>query len=188
MAEEKKKRRSRRAYLNDFHLNEKGEYVYEGKMIGLVGDESTYRQYLTVITVMSFLILGFTVAAECLPAVTLSKFGLTVIPWLGQLITASLVIYAAWKILWGKNPMREYIYKASAEKLPTRLLLTAAFSFFTAAEETIYILVNGCAGEVLFTVLRPVFSLVCGILAVLLYQFVKKTEWKEIAKANPDTP
>ena len=189
MAEEqaKKKRRSRRAYLNDFHLNEKGEYVYEGKMIGFAGDGASYHKYLAWITTASVLMFVCTIAAECLPAVSLSKFGLTVIPWLGQLVTVCLAAYAAWKILWGKNPMREYIYKASAAKLPTRVILAAAFSFLTAAEEIIYIFVKGCEGEVLYTVLRPALSLICGITAYLLHKQLKKAGWRQLPKDGAGT-
>lgn len=180
MAGEKRKRRSRRAYLNDFHLNEKGDYVYEGRMIGFVEESVTYHQYLQRIIPAAVLMLALSVAAECLPAVAMSRFGLTAIPWLGQIITACLAAYAVWKISWGKNPMREYVYKASVEKLPMRTLLTAGFSFLTALAETIYILVNGCDGEAAFTVLRPILSMLCGMIAICLYRFVKNTEWKQI--------
>ena len=180
MAEMKKKRQSRRAFLNEFHLNEKGEYVYEGKMIGFVEKSVTYRQYLKQTCKTAILIFIFTAAAECLPAVTMSKFGVTMISWLGQIIVACLVLYAIWRIFWGKNPMREYVYKASQEKLPTRALLMSFFSFFTAASETVFILVKGCGGEVLFTILRPIFSLICGLMSVYLYRLAKNTKWEQV--------
>lgn len=180
MAEMREKRRNRRAYLNDFHLNEKGEYVFEGKMIGFVEETVTYRQYLARISSAAILMFIFTVAAECLPAVTMSRFGLTMIPWLGQIIVACLVIYSTWQMFLGKNPMREYVYKASQEKLPMRVILMAVFSFFTAASEMIYVFVKGCAGEVAFTILRPILSLICGLIAFYLHRLAKNTKWVQV--------
>ncbi len=182
MAEKQKKRQSRRAYLNDFHLNERGEYVYEGKLIRFVETAITYRQYLMRIIMAAALMLIFTVAAECLPAVAMSRFGLTMIPWLGQIIAASLVVFSIWQIFRGKNPMREYVYKSSQEKLPMRVFLMAVFSFFTAATETIYILVKGYAEEAAATILRPVFSLLCGLIAFYLYRLVKSTKWEQVVR------
>lgn len=180
MAGEKKKRRGRSAYLNDFHLNEQGDYVYKGKLFGFIEKTVTYQQYLFRIGLAAVSIFLLTVTAECLPAVAMSRFGLTSIPWLGQMIAACFMAYAVWKIFWGKNPMREYIYKASVQKLPMRALFTAVFSFLTALAEAIYILVNGCDGEAAFTVLRPILSMLCGMIAICLYRFVKNTEWKQI--------
>ena len=178
-----KKRTGRRAYLNDFKLNERGEYVYRGKMMGYAG-VTAYGSYLGILAAAAAAMVLLTVGAECLPAAALSKFGLTVIPWLGQMAFVFLAAYAVFKILTGKNPMRAYVYKASVGKLDTRLTLAMAFSFFTALEETIYILIQGCEGEVLFTVLRPVCSLLCGCIALFLRRWTKEQKWNEVPAAE----
>ena len=175
-----KKRTGRRAYLNDFKLDEQGKYVYRGKMMGYEAEKISYGAYLRMITISVIGMLLFTVGAECLPAVSLSRFGLTVIPWLGQMAAVFVTAYGAFKILTGRNPMRSYVYRSSVEKMDGRLAVSMMFSFFTAFEETIYILVKGCAGEVLYTVLRPVCSLICGCIALFLRSRLKECAWGEV--------
>lgn len=177
-AKEPKQYTGRRAYLNDFHLNDKGEYVFMGRMMSFDEEHMTYRQYIVRSVLSAVIMIAATALAECLPAVGLSRFGFTAIPWALQMVMTALTAYAVWKTAFGKNPMREYVYKSSAEKLPGRVILAAAFSLLTVIADTVYILIKGWEGEVLYTALRPVLSLVCGVTAFLFSRMLKKTAWK----------
>ncbi len=177
-AKEPKQYTGRRAYLNDFHLNDKGEYVFMGRMMTFDEEHMSYRDYIIRSSLFTIIMILATVLAECLPAVALSRFGFTAIPWALQMVMTALTAYSVWKIIFGKNPMREYVYKSSAEKLPVRVILAAAFSLLTAVADTVYILIKGWEGEVLYTALRPALSIVCGAAAFLFSGMLKKTSWK----------
>ncbi len=181
MAEEKKpkKRSGRRAYLNDFHLNEKGEYVYEGKMFVWDGPQETYRSAMVRSGIYAALVLVLTALPELFPAVPMSRFILTVLPWMGQLICAGLTAYAVWRMLWGKNPMRAYIHKASAAKLPNRSMICVFFALFGAGEEIIYLLVRGISGDLFANLVRPASALLCAGAAWLLHRTAGQMRWRE---------
>ena len=179
MAEEKtpKKRRGRRAYLNDFQLNENGQYIYIGRHLTYDGPVP-YRRYRDLTAASAAAAAVFTVLAECLPAVGLSRAGLVMLPWAVQLAAALLLAWSAGRTVIAGNPMREYLYKKSAKDLPGRAVVTAAAACVSAVTQIIYICVKGFEGDALNTALRPVCSLGCALASVFLYRLSSRTVWK----------
>ncbi len=173
---QKKKRPSRRAYLNDFVQNANGQYIYTGKVFTFEG--ASYSRYCAQLVLAACGMLGATIAAECLPAVEASRFTLAVLTWLGQMICACLTAWAVLRMLAGRSPLRAYIHKASVDKLSLRSLVGAVFAFANAAVLIVTILVRGTDPSPAASWLRPVLAAVSGISALFIHHIDHRSVWR----------
>ena len=174
---EKKKKPGRRAYLNDFLPNERGEYVYQGRLLYFAGSDDEYKTTVRLSVAAAVLMVILTVVPEILPSVPASRFPVSAVLWLGQMVSAALTVYSVWKMFWGRNPLREYIYKKSVQRLPGQTIVCAAFSLALALEQTIYMLITGIEGNAFLNIIRPVAALVCAAASYQFHRMIKQTEW-----------
>ena len=186
MEEKKKRRVSRRDYLNDFHQNIKGEYIYTGQLYSFKGSADEYRSYITVIITDAVLILGMTIASESFASVEMSRYPLTAFFWLLGLVTSSVLLYSAVRTAFGKNPMRAYIYLSSAKTLSGKALAAMAAAALSFLENTVFLLVRGIDGVLWLNLIRPVLSLSAGYVAFRMYSFLKTVVWEEIPNDGRD--
>ena len=177
MAGENKKPKGRRAYLNDFLLNERGEYEYQGRLLHFEGTEDEYRRTMRLSIEAVVLMAILIIVPEILPSVPMSRFPVSAVLWLVQLISAGLVVYSVWKMCRGRNPIREYVHKASVKRLPGQTIVCAAASLALAVEQTIYILINGVKENAFFNIIRPAAAFVCAAAAYQFHLMIKRTEW-----------
>lgn len=180
MADKKRRLFSRREYLNDFHRNIKGEYYYTGQMFAFDGNKAAYSQYITYIITDAVLILLFTAAAECFPSVEMSRYPLTALFWMFQLTASCVLIYSAVRIALRKNPLRAYIYKATAQNLHVKAAAAGICSCLSALEMIIFLAIKGINGELWQNIIRPGLSLSSAYMAYRLYAYLKTVSWKEI--------
>ncbi|MBQ7160784.1 MAG: hypothetical protein IJR90_03660 [Clostridia bacterium] len=189
--EKKQKRRGRRSYLNDFHL-EGSEYVYRGNTYAFEGGEKERKSFLTFMTLGSLVSLLLAAGQEIFPPVEMSDSPFTTVPWLLQTIAVCTVIWGVYKLLRGGDPMREYVYEKSVKKLPVRLLIASVASFVTVASEAIYIVIKGFGRSAVNTVMRPSLALINGVLCLFLHLLAKRGRWtlinKSPAKAEVSPP
>lgn len=181
---DQKKRRGRRAHLRDYVPDGKGGYEYRGRLLYFSGGTGPYRAYIRLLIITAAAMAAFTVAPECLPAVPVSRFPLTVALWLGCVITAGLSIYYVWKTAWGKNPIKEHIYIKSAARLPVFCLICACFSFALAAEEVIYLLINGLPDAAAPSIIRPAMAAACGAASLLCHLRIRRARWQDKAETE----
>ena len=179
-----KKRRGRRAYLNDYKPDGKGGYEYRGKLYSFDGGKDAHRAYIRLSLAAAVLTLALTVVPEVLPSVPVSRYPLTAVFWLGTLFTSGLGAYYIWKTAWGGDPIREHIYNKTTARIPLFYLLLACFAFALAAEEIIYLVIAGLAESAVLSLIRPVMACLCGISALVYHLYAKKSSWSAAPLAS----
>ncbi|MBR0088167.1 MAG: hypothetical protein IJL98_10580 [Lachnospiraceae bacterium] len=181
---EKKKRRSRRAHLNDFHQNIRGEYIYTGKMYAFRGNKEAYSRYVTYCVTDAVMIFLFSVLQECFDPVPVSRFFVNIILWLAQTASAGILLYTSVCLAAWKNPLRAYRYERSAKTLEGKVNVTMGASFLAALAMILFLLIKGTEGKLWMNLIRPLLSLSAGYTAFRLRKTVKEAEFEEVP--NPD--
>ena len=125
------KRKGRRAYLNDFTTNLRGDYVYQGSHFHYVGEtpwEKRFRKLWGLTLAMAVSLVG----GGFLPAAGMNGVLYVVAPYLASVIAGTGVVWAMVKLR-REGKLRSYVYEASVLKLPTRGKVTAVFAILAAA-------------------------------------------------------
>lgn len=178
MADEKKYR-TRWDHLNEFQRDGTGNYVYTGKTFVFDGDERSRKRFLTSAGIGGGLLFLFTVFPECLPPVPISRSFITLIPWLGQLISVLTAVWATGRLILQSDEMRAYRLAKTVRVLPARCMTSAVFAFLTLACQTGFGFYLAWSDIGWNTVLRLVTS--AGAIAVSLFLFLlhKGSAWRE---------
>ena len=117
----KRGKRGANSYLNDFHLNVSGEYVYEGELYALE-DKPQHAAKKKKFWVLTALLTAVSVAGGCLPAPGMRNCFYVILPYLGELTCSLLVAWAAVRLGTNWSAVREYRYELSLIHIsePTR--------------------------------------------------------------------
>ena len=93
MAEEKKKRWNRRAYLDDFQKTASGEYVYNGKLHYYQSEYMGRKKAIFVLWLLTILMCAGILAGGFLPAAGMGHSPYVLIPYTAALLTTGEVVY-----------------------------------------------------------------------------------------------
>ena len=183
---EKKKRKGRRSYLNDFYTDVSGNIVYNGRMLTYHG-ELPYPAARLRIGIYCGLVFACVFAVACLPAPSMLGFGKTyvILPFILEVIGLLLVVWAAVRMLYHGESLREYVYEASAKKLPWWLEMTAFFAAASAVCNVIYVALNGFGGQVVLSLLVVALHILAILFALLGVRFLRKITWSDRGEELP---
>ena len=129
----KRGKRGANSYLNDFHLNVSGEYVYEGELYALE-DKPQHAAKKKKFWVLTALLTAVSVAGGCLPAPGMRNCFYVILPYLG-------VAWAAVRLGTNWSAVREYVYERSVPVLPRRAAAAAVFAALGAVAEIVFLAV-----------------------------------------------
>lgn len=183
---EKKKRKGRRAYLNDFYTDVSGNTVYTGKMLTYHG-RLPYPAARLRIGFYCGLVFACVFAVACLPAPSMLGYGKTyvMLPFIFEAIGLLLTVWAAVRMLYHGESLREYVYEASAKKLPWWLEMTAFFAAVSAVCNVIYVALNGFGGQVGLSLLLIVLHILAAVFALLGIRFLRQITWSNGGEELP---
>ena len=122
MAEKNKKKKGRRAYLDDFQTTVSGEMIYCGAYYGFQGGDRARRRFLLKLAAASAVAAVFSVLSGCVPAPGTLNCFYVLLPLLGSILSAVSVLWAAIRLIGGGETLREYVYTATVEELMDRIL------------------------------------------------------------------
>lgn len=179
---EKKKRPGRRDYLNDFHQNVAGEYVYTGTHYIYNVEKKSYRAHLTCLWVFGALAMACAIVGGCLPHVHFDKVPYVLVPYTVSLVACGMTLYALARMSSGGGTLRSYVYKSTVAKLPARTLVTAIAAGLTFVASVVAAVVGSLAGE---TGMICIFSCTQGALccfSLLAYRENRVSHWTENGK------
>lgn len=137
-------RRSRKSALEHYQVNAGGEYVYTGKYLRYQGESR--RRALLTLWVICVPMAAAAVACGCIPAPGMVNTFYTLLPLMVELVLAVSCLWSLGQITAGGDPMKEYVYRDSVERLPGRLTATMVFAGLTAGCELLYLIRNGGFG------------------------------------------
>ncbi len=120
MMEKKRRKRGENSYLNDFHPNLAGEYIYDGTLYACQADAAAIRTAQRRIWAAGALLALLAVAGGCIPAPGMQNHFYVILPYLGELIAALTVGWALVKLGRDWTAVREYVYERTVPALPRR--------------------------------------------------------------------
>ena len=174
MAEEKKKRRGRRAYLDDFHALSNGEFVYTGKIYAYSGAKPWSRA-LTPLWILALLIAACLIGSGFLPASGMMGSFYVLIPWVLTFCGGASIVWALCRMTQKGPELKEYVYRATVEALPLRSVFTAVCAGVTGLAQIVRLI----AGSDSMTA-DAVFILLMAVtvnLALLIRPRIKSTSF-----------
>lgn len=177
-----KQYKGRKAYLNDFKKNEKGEYAYEGTLYEWKGEPKAYGHTMKLIWSYGILLIISAAGAGFFDAPGAMNSFYVILPYMTSLVAAFSVLWGIIRLTEGKQPMRAYIYKASVEKLPVRSLIVMIFSGAAMAGELIYVFCHGSGGKLPAIISFLTFEVFTLLLALGIYKNVQKMPWEKREK------
>ena len=118
MAEHRdKKPGSRRAYLKDFKTDDSGRYSYQGKTLHSSRELSSYQKEIRTSLAAFAAVLAAQLAAGCIPGTGMEGHILMLLPYALGIGCTARILWIFGRLLANGNSLREYVYKATAEKL-----------------------------------------------------------------------
>lgn len=180
-----RRKRRRRAYLDDFQINENGTYEYTGGRYVYQGED--FRPAKIRLGIIAGLMLLSAIMAGCFPAVGINT-PLVLIPYA---VAAGFAVASCWaliRLVQGGNPMRAYVYQESVLRLPRRALLTAVSSGASLAGELLFVIQNGYWKGLLLAPVFPVCMVITFLTAVLLKTKAEDMKWTEEKREEKTAP
>lgn len=174
MADEKKKRRGRRAYLEDFHRNVAGEYIYTGQTHAWKAPRGKTLRKLWLCAIAA---IGAAVAAGCVPNTGMERRVWALIPYVLMLISSGVQGWLLYKLTDGGDPVRDYVWKASVPRLPAAGIVTGILAFTSIVTEIANIFAPNFAGTLPFALGLTGLDVLAGATSVVLSRTVKGLEW-----------
>lgn len=156
-----KKRRGRRAYLDDFQKTATGEYVYNGKLHYYGTEQKPRKKALVLLWVLTVVMAVMIVAGGCTPAAGMSSCPYVVLPYAGSLLAVGSIVWLMCRLSAGGDPLRDYVWQATVKQFAPRGWLAVIFGGCTLAGDVVYLICSGVgsllAGTILFLVEMTIY-------------------------------
>lgn len=200
---EKNNRKKRRAYLDSFQKNEKGNYEYHGDLYFWAGmkrparsgrqsqdehplrggkpayEERSLRRELTLLWGLCAGMLCALIAAGCVEAPGVMNCAYVLIPYTVNLVAGISVCWGLCRLTAGGNPLRAYICEASVMQIPGRAVCTAIGAGAAAAGELIWVFRNGMEGKTVGCILFFLLEGAVFAAALVMRYRVKQMNWEK---------
>ena len=174
-----KKKKGRRAYLGDFRPGVGGDYVYTGSYRRFEGDEAALKAFQTRVGGAAGLAAAALVAAGCMSAPGSTDRFYVILPWLAALTAAFVCAWKAVRLLSGGATLREYVYAATAPKLPGWALAGAIACGLTLLAEAVCLALRGFEGRAPAALGFLALTALALAALLLLRSFSRKGVWTE---------
>lgn len=176
----KQKKKNRRAYLNDFTLGENGEYSYSGaKYTPTPTDGKSTKRAFGELLVISVLSLVLSVIGGCIPSAGMLNCFYVILPFIGEIATVVSVLWIMCRILYHGFPLREYVSKATAEKLSDRCRFPMIFSALGMVCTILYIILNGFDNQLPATLIYLLIKVNIFLLFFTFRKLYSKITWSK---------
>lgn len=179
MMEENRERpgkgKRRRAYLDDFKKTQEGQYRYEGAMYQCTLEEKERKKTMRLLGLSACGVLALTLAAGCVPSAGMQNSVYVLLPYAVQMAAALSTVWAYGRMARGGNPLREYIYESTVQKLPLRGALTGCLAFVCAAGEFIHLTL--CRTEFLPYLPFLLIQIITGITGLCVSKTIRKLSY-----------
>ena len=172
--EEKKKKKGRRAYLNDFKVSLSGEYIYTGATYQPEGDYKKTRLLLVLLSVVS---TALNIFCGSVPAEPMLNTFYVIIPFVVAIACAIRVLWAATRLCINKLPLREYVLKQTFDvSRPVSIVMTV-FSTITAVATLTFGFIKGFSAFSALTYAFLISQLLNIFLGLFLSKITKNVIW-----------
>ena len=154
-------RKNRKSALEHYQVNAGGEYIYTGSYMAYVDQGKPRKRALLELWAIAGGMAVGAVACGCIPAPGTQNTFYVLIPLMVSIITAIACLWTLGQVTAGGDPMKEYVYRDSVEKMQGRFVAAASFAGLTALTELLYLILSGGWGVAALAVVI-LEALVCG--------------------------
>ncbi|MBP3892374.1 MAG: hypothetical protein J6D29_09385 [Solobacterium sp.] len=170
-----------KAYLNDFKLNEKGEYEYRGTKHAFHTPSFSYAQARNRLLLYTTIMLGCAFGIGLFPAAGTTNTMYVVIPYTVCLVCCSIFLFRFVSFLMAKDPIRDYLYKKTVVRFPIYLNIIQITAIIALVMEGVYLILHGFNNMVVATLFYCL-----GLVGVILFsyawlKFFHTLKWKEVS-------
>ncbi|MGN0967658.1 MAG: hypothetical protein ACI4O3_00185 [Oscillospiraceae bacterium] len=183
MPAQKKPRKRRRSYLNDFQQTVTGEYIYSGKTYVFCGSPQERKKLLRRLIFLGCFMLAASVTSGCIGVPGMLNCFYVIVPYSAALLSAVSLVWGLVRMIRGGETLRQYIYAASVKAFPSRAVCTMAFSLLAVLCEIVYVLLHGMQGLAVGFLLFVLFHILIFAAAFLWRRLIGRSEW-----TGDDTP
>lgn len=169
MAEKKK---GRRAYLEDYRKNERGQYEYAGRRYVCQGVDLGRRR--ARIGALCAGLAAAMAAVGCVDAPGMRGCFYVLLPYLAGVVAVGGTCLAAYRLCAGGDPMKAYAYETGLRKLPGRAAFAAVCAGLAVVGEIAYALRHGSGGKAAGLAAFLILETAAAALALLLRQDAEK--------------
>ena len=177
MAEEKK-RRGRRAHLNDFYRDVSGNYIYTGTCYVCRAADGERAALLRRLWLLTAVMVVSVVTGGCIPAPGMGGSFYLLLPYMAEVGLTGSIVWAMTRWQAREYPMRAYVYKATVKALPGRCMAEAVLAGAGAAAEVVYLLLSGAGGHGLMAALYLLLKAVSVAAALSARRLVLQSRWE----------
>lgn len=162
-----KKRRGRRAYLDDYQALADGRIVYTGKVYSYAGS-TPWKKELFALWLRAGLSGVCVTAAGVIPASGMMNTFYVILPWVFSLIGAGSAMWALCRMTHHGEHMKEHVLRATAGALPVRAVFTAVCAAVAVLGQAVCLILNG-PGRALWAdvCFFPLMAMAAGLAAWL---------------------
>lgn len=187
MADKKKKRGGRRAHLNDFHVDLAGNYVYTGNHYAFVAQGRELPRVRRELWGLTAAILMGVFAGGCSDAPAMLNCWYVILPYAAETVAAVSVLWAMVRLSREGDPLREYVYKATAKALPHRAMLCMISAGLGFATMLLYLMLNDAFGvKTASALMYLLLKLLVGGGAWLLWRYTLVLHWEKVPGREVD--
>lgn len=186
-----KKKKGRRAYLDDIHRTADGKYVYTGQCYEYDGAINTRGSVLLRLWLLMLPALAACVGSGLFTTPFMRDTWYTIGPFGFEFVFVGTVVWAVGRITANGSILREYVRKQTFGALPARCWLAVGFAGVGIIGGVVFMLVHGTgvtlqSGEVVDQTFRCVAYLCLKAAVIvscaLLARYAPKVAWKETAE------
>lgn len=181
--EKRRPKRGKNSYLNDFHLNLAGEYIYEGECYACRMAEAERKKLRLRLWALAALSTLSATAGGFIPAPGMQNCFYVLLPYVGELIGSVSVVWAFAKLGSNWESVREYTYERTVTVLPQRTALVMFFAALDLVGECVFLLRSGSGGRGGFAVLFCLLKLLSFLSALTIHRAIRRTTWDKIPKS-----
>ena len=180
----KRGKRGENSYLNDFHPNLAGEYIYDGALYACQSDPDTQKKSRRRLWGCTALLLLAALLSGSIPAPGMQNCFYVILPFLGELIAAVSVVWAVVKLGRDWSAVREYVYERTVPALPGRALTAAILAFLGILCESVHLALAGHGGKLFYAVLYLVLKVLSILCALTMRRAMLRTNWSKVPKCD----
>lgn len=182
--EKKRRKRGENSYLNDFHPNLAGEYIYDGALYACTADADARKALKRRLWICAALLLIAAVVSGSIPAPGMLNCFYVILPFILELIAAVTVAWAAVRLGRDWDAVREYVYERSVTVLPGRAMAAAVCAAAGFLCEIIYLAVSGHDGQPLYAALYLLLKALSLLCALTIRRLVRRSDWAKVTKSE----
>lgn len=120
--------------------------IYVGRHYAFQGDERQYRQNMRQHMALMALMGVAQVAGGMMPVPALYNTWYVIAPYMLTFLSIVSLVWAVCRMAYWGNPLREYVYDATAKQIPVRATLAMILSMCTLCGQIAYIVTHSLQG------------------------------------------